>query len=283
MSTGQFLRQHNLRPRKGLGQHFLTSQDVLSDIAAAAHLTPGDTVVEVGPGLGALTVVMAQQAGRILAVEIDRDLAARLGEILAPYPNVRIIQDDILQVHLAAELPAGQAAYKVVANLPYYITTPALRYFFEQDHRPQLIVVTVQDEVARRMTARPPEMNFLAILVQFHGQAEIVRRVPAGAFYPPPKVESAVVRITCQTPPLAEPQSQRFLRLVSSGFSQPRKQIHNPLIHAAGLDRNRVMAALRASEIDDKRRAETLSLDEWLRLYHNITQTSGERSDTTHL
>jgi len=275
MDTRSLLRQHNIHPRKGLGQHFLVNEDVLADIAGAAHLCPNDVVVEVGPGVGSLTVVMARQAGHILAVEIDRDLVAKLQQVLAAYDNVRVIQQDILELHLEEELAklGGAAAdgYKVVANLPYYITTPTLRYFFAQRQRPSLIVVTVQDEVAGRMVAAPPDMNFLAVLVQFYGQAEIVRRVPAGAFYPPPKVDSAVVRITLKpTLPLDDAQTRQFFRLVSAGFSQPRKQIHNPLAQNYGATRADMIAALRSSGIDEKRRAETLTVEDWLRVYHSL-------------
>ena len=274
MNTRSLLRQHNLRPRKGLGQHFLVNEDILSQIAAAARLQPDDTVVEVGPGLGALTTVMAAQAGRVLAVELDAALVARLESVLAPHPNVHLIQGDILTVnleeHLAAVMPdKAEPAYKVVANLPYYITTPALRYFFDQRQRPQLIVVTVQAEVARRIVSTPPDMNFLAVLVQFYGQAEIVRLVSPNAFYPPPRVGSAVVRITLAAqPPLDASSAQQFFRLVSAGFSQPRKQLHNPLIQGTGRSRAEIVAALQACAIDEKRRAETLSVQEWLRLLH---------------
>ncbi len=275
MDQRSLLRQHNVRPRKGMGQHFLVSRDVLEAIAAAASLKPDDLVVEVGPGMGALTQTMAGQAGQILAVELDQELVPKLQEILAPYPNVHIVQGDILELNLEQELAAVPAEpehrYKVVANLPYYITTPILRYFFAQRFRPSIIVVTVQEEVARRMAAEPPEMNFLAVLVQFYGQPRIVLRIAAGAFYPPPKVSSAVVRIDMrETPLLDDRQALRFLRLVSGGFSQPRKQVHNPLAQTSGLSRSEVVAILRQNGIDEKRRAETLSLEEWLRLSRSL-------------
>jgi 16S rRNA (adenine1518-N6/adenine1519-N6)-dimethyltransferase len=270
------LRQHNLRPRKGMGQHFLRDEAILRDIAAAASLTPCDVVVEVGPGLGALTTLMAPQCGRIIAVELDSDLVPRLHENVAQHPNVHIVQDDILEVNLPQvmrDAGAGQSDYKVVANLPYYITTPILRYFFDQEHRPGVIVVTVQAEVARRMVAGPPDMNFLAALVQFHGRPEIVRHIPPAAFYPPPKVDSAVVRIGLREPlPLGPQQARRFVRLLSAGFGQPRKQVHNPLAQATGLPRDAVIAALRSCGIDEKRRAETLALQDWLNLHAVLPQ-----------
>jgi 16S rRNA (adenine1518-N6/adenine1519-N6)-dimethyltransferase len=272
MDSRSLLQQHSLHPRKGMGQHFLVNSEILDGIAAAAHIQPHELVVEVGPGMGALTTVMAPQAGRVLAIELDKEIVDKLGQVLAPYPNVSVVQGDILEVNLETELaklspPLASAGYKVVANLPYYITTPILRYFFAQKQRPSLIVVTVQEEVARRMTAATPDMNFLAVLVQFYGKPEIVRLVPPSSFYPPPKVGSAVVRITMQPSlPLDDVRTQLFFRLVSAGFSQPRKQLHNPLGQGLGRTRSEVIAALNACGIDEKRRAETLTVPEWLTL-----------------
>lgn len=271
MKPSSYLRQQGLQPRKRLGQHFLVSDEILSSIAAAAGLQPDDQVVEVGPGLGALTTVLAQQAGRVLAVELDESLAGKLGELTSAHANIDIVRSDILKLDLEQALwkgsPPANAGYKVVANLPYYITTPILRYFFERDLRPSLVVITVQEEVARRIVAAPPEMNFLAVLVQFYGEAAIVRSIPPGAFYPPPKVHSAVVRIRMRpTLPLDGPATRRFLRVVSAGFSQPRKQIHNPLAQGLALNRDDVAAALVSAGIDPSRRAATLALDEWLAL-----------------
>jgi 16S rRNA (adenine1518-N6/adenine1519-N6)-dimethyltransferase len=222
--------------------------------------------------MGALTTVMAKQAGRILAVELDATLVEKLGAILASASNVHVIQGDILAINLDEQMarivPAPAAAsYKVVANLPYYITTPILRYFFDQRQRPSLIVVTVQAEVARRMVAAPPDMNFLAVLVQFYGAAQIMRLISPGAFYPPPKVGSAVMRITLHDQlPLDANRTQQFFRLVSAGFSQPRKQLHNPLMQGTGRGRAEIIAALRSCGLDEKQRAETLTVQDWLRL-----------------
>lgn len=278
MHTRSYLRQHDVRPRKGLGQHFLTNKEVLVDMARAARLAPDSVVVEVGPGAGALTEVLAGQAGGVLAIELDAGLIERLQQALAAFRNVRLVHADILEVDLAQELaalPGGVGfgrPYKVVANLPYYITTPILRYFFQQERRPDLIVVTVQEEVARRMMATPPRMNFLAVLMQTFGRPEIVRRVPAGAFYPPPKVDSAVVRVTVHPSPLlSDEETPRFLRLVSAGFGQPRKQVHNPLGQFMALPRTETIAILEQSGIEPTRRAETLSLAEWLALYQTVS------------
>ncbi len=275
MHVSALLRQYNLRPRKGMGQHFLVNADILERIADAARLTPDDVVVEVGPGLGSLTAVLARRAGHVLAIELDRDLVAALHSILASYANVRVVQGDILDVSLPDELAATSAGddpkYKVVANLPYYITTPVVRYFFGQCHRPSLLVVAVQEEVARRMTATPPNTNFLAVLVQFYGRPDIVAHIPAGAFYPRPKVDSAAVRIEVASRlPLPVHEIDGFFAMISAGFSQPRKQVHNPLAQGLGVPREDILAALRGAGIDEKRRAETLSLEEWLRLYRQL-------------
>lgn len=268
------LKQYGLRPRKGMGQHFLVNEEALSWIAQAARLTPDDVVVEVGPGLGSLTALLAEQAHEVVAVELDRDIAAVLPRILGAYSNVRVVQGNILEVYLEQELATAWrpphspgVSYKVVANLPYYISTPVLRYFFSQRRRPSLLVVTVQEEVAQRMLAAPPDMNFLAVLVQFYGRPEIVRRLPASFFHPAPKVDSAVVRIEMKdTPPLPAEETKRFFRVVSAGFAQRRKQIHNSLANQLMLPVPAVSAALAAAGVDGMRRAETLTIDEWLRV-----------------
>lgn len=276
MNGRSLLRQHGVRPRKGLGQHFLVNEDILAQIAAVASLQPADVVVEVGPGMGALTRIMARQAGHVLAVELDATLVEKLATVLAGLDNIAVVQADILSLHLAEHLPPACKRYKVVANLPYYITTPILRYFFDQHQRPELIVVTVQEEVARRMVATPPNMNFLAVLVQYYGQPEIVRLVPPGAFYPPPRVGSAVVRIALSAQlALDATNAEQFLRLVSAGFSQPRKQLHNPLMQATGRTRGEIIDALHAAGIAEKRRAETLHVQEWLRLLRVLQPGAG--------
>ncbi len=275
MNVHEILRRFDLRPRKGMGQNFLVDEAHLDRIVAAAELAPGDIVLEVGPGLGTLTVRLAEVAGFVVAVELDERMLAVLEETLAGRPNVRVIHGDILALdpaRLIEEAAAGRAlsqppSYKVVANLPYYITSAAVRHLLEARLPPMLLVLTVQREVAQRMAARPPHMSLLAVSVQFYANVEVVDRIPAGAFYPRPKVDSAVVRLRRRARPAVPVEDVRwFFRVVRAGFSQRRKQLRNAL--AAGLHRPsaEVAVALRSVGIDPRRRAETLSLEEWGRL-----------------
>jgi 16S rRNA (adenine1518-N6/adenine1519-N6)-dimethyltransferase len=276
MSVKKLLRGLALRPRKGLGQHFLVSEAALQRIVAAAELSAADVVLEVGPGLGGLTRLLAAQAGHVVAVELDPQLAEILQRELAGQTNLTIIQGDILSlapgelVEPFHEQPDDRR-YKVVANLPYYVTSAILRHLLTADEPPQVIVVTVQREVAQRIVAGPGEMSLLAVSVQFYGQPRIVTRIPAGAFYPVPKVDSAVVRIDRrERPAAAVADAGRFFAVVRAGFGQRRKQLRNSL--AAGLDRPaaEVEAALRRAGIEPRRRAETLSLAEWEKLYRAV-------------
>ena len=282
-SIAALLRSYDLHPKKGLGQHFLADQAALDRIVAAADLTPADTVLEIGPGLGTLTRLLAEQAGRVVAVELDDRLAAVLAERLAGQPNVEVRPGNILRISDFASLVGP--SYKVVANLPYYITSAVLRHLLERQDQPSLVVVTVQREVAERIVAAPPDMNLLAVSVQFYGRPRIVARIPAGAFYPPPKVDSAVVRIDVRDEPavalgagpaspegdLCEASGTRlnvadFFRVVRAGFGHKRKTLRNALSAGLGLTPTQAEEALVQAGIDPRRRAETLSLQEWAEL-----------------
>lgn len=273
-SVPHLLRRFDLAPRKGLGQNFLVDEVHLARIVAAAELTAADAVLEIGPGLGALTARLAQAAGCVVAVELDERLLAALAETLAGHTNVRLVQGDILALDVAQLMAAhvpDLSTYKVVANLPYYITSAALRHLLEATIPPSLIVLTVQREVAQRLIARPPEMSLLAVSVQVYAAVEIVDRIPAGAFYPAPKVDSAVVRLRRHARPIVPPaDSERFFAVARAGFSQGRKQLRNALAAGLGRPPADVAAALTAAGIDPRRRAETLTLDEWARLARTL-------------
>jgi 16S rRNA (adenine1518-N6/adenine1519-N6)-dimethyltransferase len=265
LDVHQLLHEFSLRPKKSLGQNWLVDESALARIAAAAELTPQDTVLEIGPGLGALTRYLAEGAGQVIAVELDDALVSPLGRVLAGCSNVTIVQGDILRFDLAVLV--GMPSYKVVANLPYYITSAAIRHLLEAKVRPSLIVLTVQRQVAERITAAPGKMSLLSVSVQFYGRPTIVAHLGASAFYPPPQVDSAVVRIEPYSRPAVDvPDRDGFFAVVKAGFSQKRKQLHNAL--AAGLARSQVeiSAALERADIDGRRRAETLSLQEWASL-----------------
>jgi 16S rRNA (adenine1518-N6/adenine1519-N6)-dimethyltransferase len=261
------LRAHGLWPRKGLGQNFLLDLAALGRIADAADLTPKDAVVEVGAGVGTLTRLLAARAGRVVAVELDNNLVEILRHETAGLTNVDVHPGDVLATR---DYGFPHLGYKVVGNLPYYITSAVLRHFLEGEPRPCLLVVTVQREVAERIVAGPGKMSLLAVSVQFYGRPQIVARVPAGAFYPPPKVDSAVIRIeTGREAALELPQGvdeKAFFRVVRAGFSQKRKMLRNALRAGLGQKPPAIEAALRRAEIDPRHRAETLSLEEWVRL-----------------
>jgi 16S rRNA (adenine1518-N6/adenine1519-N6)-dimethyltransferase len=273
----QLLRAYSLRPQKGLGQNFLEDPAILRRIVDAAELVPDDLVLEVGPGLGTLTRLLAANAGRVLAVELDGRLAAILSEILVDSSNVQIIHGDILTLDPADLFPVRPAGYKVVANLPYYITSAVLRHLLENPARPCLMVLTLQREVACRLVAGPGEMSLLAVSVQFYGQPRIVARIPAGAFYPPPQVDSAVVRVDVyHHPPIPVDDADSFFRVVRAGFGQRRKQLRNALSQGLGRPVGEVVAALERTGIAPQRRAQTLSLAEWADLWREIAAAGQE-------
>ncbi|HMR65634.1 MAG TPA: 16S rRNA (adenine(1518)-N(6)/adenine(1519)-N(6))-dimethyltransferase RsmA [Anaerolineae bacterium] len=271
LSLSQLLTKYGLRPRKGLGQNFLADPHHLSKIVEAAGLSPDDTVLEIGPGPGTLTRLLAAQAGHVIAVELDTELVKLLQNELVPdHPNLTIVPADILQVEptalLQAALPGRPTppAYKVVANLPYYITSAVLRHLLESDPRPVRLVVTVQKEVARRIVAQPGEMSLLAVSIQFYGQPKLVHTIPAGAFYPPPQVDSAVVRIeTYAERPVKVSDLDFFFQVVKAGFGQKRKQLKNTLASGLGRSPAEIILALERAGIEPSRRAQTLSLAEW--------------------
>jgi 16S rRNA (adenine1518-N6/adenine1519-N6)-dimethyltransferase len=276
--TRRLLRRYGLHARKGLGQHFLVDRDVLGLIMGAAALTASDVVVEVGPGLGVLTRELAGRAGRVFAVELDDRLAAGLKEGLSLLHNVSVVNGDILKVDLAALLKesGGRGKYKVVANLPYYITSPVLRHFLEASVRPQTMVVMVQKEVAETIAARPGRMSLLSVSVQFYAEATIVGHVPAESFYPVPEVDSAVLRIDVYPEPrVFVSDIDGFFGLVRAGFSAARKQLVNSLAQGLGLSREEALPLLEKAGIQPTRRAETLSLEEWARLWGLFTGGGG--------
>ncbi len=281
--TREMLHRFGLRARKGLGQHFLIDRGILRKIIGAAEISLSDIVLEIGPGLGVLTKELAQHAGWVIGIELDKQLADILKEDLATLENVAIINADILQITPAALLEEQKASlppqiasplkYKVVANLPYYITSPILRHFLEAAVKPQLMVLMVQKEVAQQIVAKPGEMSLLTVSVQFYGEPKIVSYVPAGCFYPPPEVDSAILKIIpYHQPRIAVTDEESFFALVRTGFSMPRKQIANPLAHGLNLPKARVFSLLEKVGIASQRRAESLTLEEWVRLWQVYTQ-----------
>lgn len=256
------LEEIGVRPSKALGQNFLHDTRIVQRIADVAELGPDDLVVEVGPGLGILTRELARRAGTVIAVELDSRLAAHLRASIEA-KNVRIVEGDILEFDLADLV--GKRPYHVVANLPYSIAAAVIEHILESDHRPGRMVVMVQREVAERIVARPPQMSVLAVAVQFYAEPRIAFRVGPGAFVPRPRVESAVLRLDVKPdPPLSGADRAAFFTLVRAGFSQRRKRLANALADALGVPKSVVEERLAAAGIDPDRRAETLSVEEWL-------------------
>lgn len=281
--TRGLLHRSGLRAKKGLGQHFLIDEEVLRLIVSAAELTPSDVVMEIGPGLGVLTRELVRQAGWVVAIELDNKLAAILRETLSSFNNVTIINEDVLRIDPAALLEEQKTkfspevgspfSYKVVANLPYYITSPVLRHFLEASVKPQIMVVMVQKEVAEQIVAKPGQMSLLSISVQLYGEPTIIGYVPARCFYPAPEVDSAILRVVLYPQPAVEiADKESFFDLVRAGFSASRKQIGNSLAHGLGLPKAEVLPLLAKVDIVPQRRAETLTLEEWARLWRVFTQ-----------
>lgn len=259
------------RPRKRLGQHFLSDPRILSRIVDALDPGPGETVVEVGPGRGALTDLLRERSGRVIAVELDRVLAQRLRERYVDDPRVRIVEGDVLDLSLGA-LAGGP--YALVGNVPYYITTPIVFHALEAP-RPTRAVFLVQREVAERMTAGPGGREYGALTVNLGALArvEMLFRVPAGAFQPPPRVESAVVRITpLEEPPVAPGEEARFRTLVQAVFALRRKQMGRVLRSVAGLDQEHAARLLAELGIDPAARPETLDAASFVRLARRLPQ-----------
>ncbi|MFH1185387.1 MAG: 16S rRNA (adenine(1518)-N(6)/adenine(1519)-N(6))-dimethyltransferase RsmA [Chloroflexota bacterium] len=259
------LRSYGIRPRHRLGQNFLHDPEALQRIVDAAGIENGDVVLEIGCGIGSLTRYLAQAAHTVVAIELDGRLAAIAQDALAALRNVRVVCGDFIKLTpRELNLPSG---YIVAANIPYYITSPILRHLLESEPMPRRCVLTVQKEVAGRICAKPPDMSLLAVSVQVYGSTQVVARIPAVAFYPSPKVDSAVVRVECHDQPMVHPsQLSAFFRVVKAGFRQPRKMLRNTFATGLALSSADAHALLAGAGIDPRRRAETLTLKEWIRL-----------------
>jgi len=259
------LRQHGLHPEKSLGQNFLLDESALQQVVNAAEISPEEIVLEIGPGLGSLTRYLAVFARSVVAVELDHNLISPLIQIVSQYPNVQVVEGDILALDPVQLV--SQQEYVVVANIPYYITSALIRHLLEARIPPKRLVLTIQQEVASRICALPGEMSLLALSVQIYGHPEIIAHIPASAFYPPPKVDSIVLRIDLFSSPLIPTaQLDVFFQLIKAGFSQKRKTLRNALSGGLRLPPSRVEVFLIEASIDPMRRAETLDIGEWRHL-----------------
>jgi 16S rRNA (adenine1518-N6/adenine1519-N6)-dimethyltransferase len=265
LNISALLKQYGLHANKKLGQNFLQDPFVLDSIASAAHITTTDTVLEIGPGLGSLTRHLAKSARRVVAVEIDQALIPPLKNVTAGYDNINIIHGDILK--LSPKDLIQEPDYLVVANIPYYITSAIIRHLLENEPTPRCIVLTVQKEVAKRICAQPGDMSLLALSVQVYGKPRIIKSIPATAFFPPPKVDSAIIYIDIYPSPLVKLELlNTFFKLIKAGFSQKRKMLRNSLSAGLHIPSPEVEGFLNNADIDPMRRAETLSIEEWQRL-----------------
>jgi 16S rRNA (adenine1518-N6/adenine1519-N6)-dimethyltransferase len=295
ISPKLLLKQYNLHPSRHLGQNFLTDKSALNKIISAADLSPDDTILEVGPGLGVLTLELAKRAKKIIAAEKDRKMAEILKHVLDDenIKNVEIIEGDILKLLASLNRTAitGKADlnfqllnkllitnyqsqnYKLVANIPYYLTSPLIRKFLETENQPSLIVLLIQKEVAQRICAKPPKMSLLSVATQFYAEPKIISYVSRKSFYPQPKVDSAIIRISpraTEIESLGRDSISNFFKLAKAGFAHPRKQLINNL--SAGLDINReeIEKILLESNLKPTMRPSELSVDKWVELTWNI-------------
>lgn len=255
--------------KKSLGQHWLNDATALDDIAAAADLKPGEIVLEVGPGLGALTELLLAKGSRVTAVEVDQDLHSRLvQEAKNLYnlnkQNLTLVNQDILKFDLTT-LPPG---YKVVANIPYYLTSKLIRNLSETTNPAKTVVLLVQKEVAQRVTAKPGAMSILSVSTQYYWQVDLGREVPAQLFAPPPKVDSQVLILKRRNQPLfPKIDEKQFFRIVKAGFAAKRKTLLNSLAGGLRTEKAQISQILEQAKIDPLVRPQTLSLDDWYRLY----------------
>lgn len=250
--------------KKSLGQHWLNDRASLEAMCEAAGVGPADTVLEIGPGLGSLTKLLAARAEQVIAIELDEKLARELPDRV-PADNLQVVMQDILKFGFTS-LPPG---YKVVANIPYYLTSHLIRVLSDTPNRPAAAALLVQKEVAERVAARPGDMSLLSVAAQFHWQVSLGREVPARLFTPPPKVDSQILILNERPELLFDVEPKTFFRLVKAGFTQRRKTLLNNLSAGLQLGRDQVQAICQAAGIDPGRRAQTLSLDEWHSLYKN--------------
>ena len=253
--------------RTYLGQHFLANTRIAARILDAAELCSDDFVVEIGPGRGALTRLLVQNVRRVVAIELDPDLRTGLLRRLGHPNNLTCIEADARAVDMA-ELIAPETRYKVVANLPYYAANPIVRRLLVSHPKPDLLVVMVQQEVAKNMVAKPGNMGILSVATQFYAKAKMVCSVPPKCFRPPPKVTSAVIRLdVLSSPAAALEREDDFFRIVRAGFAAPRKQIRNSFSQGLGIEPSIGASILAEAGIDNTRRPQTLEIEEWVKVY----------------
>ncbi|MEI6529547.1 MAG: 16S rRNA (adenine(1518)-N(6)/adenine(1519)-N(6))-dimethyltransferase RsmA [Candidatus Falkowbacteria bacterium] len=269
----EICRLFEIKPARSKGQNFLINERIYDEIVSTAELSGTETVIEIGPGLGFLTFKIAQKVKRLLAVELDDQLAnyLQIGIDAQDINNVEIINEDILKFNLDANINP-KSKYKIVANLPYNISSIFLRLFLSGKHKPETMVLMLQKEVCERIVAAPPEMSLLALSVQYYAEAEIIREVKAGNFWPEPKVDSALIKLTIKKEARLQGKDQAgedklFFRLAKMGFSAKRKMLKNNLAGGLKIEQKIILDILTKNKFNPLLRAEDLKLEDWLKLF----------------
>jgi 16S rRNA (adenine1518-N6/adenine1519-N6)-dimethyltransferase len=274
MNARKLLQKYKIRPNRRLGQNFLVDPRSLSKVITAAELTGEENVLEVGAGLGALTCRLAQVAQQVFSVEVDKRFLPLLEEVAGHYENVILIYGDILELNVTTIIEEG--SYMVIANIPYNITSALIRHLLESDKPAERLVLTVQCEVAERIIAEPGSLSLLAVSVQIYGKPQIAARIPAKAFYPKPKIDSAVLRVDIHPEPIVgQAYLPTLFRLARAGFGQKRKQLRNSLAGGLRLSPSVVVEWLQQAAIPPTSRAQELGLDAWVQLTQVVTDGGG--------
>lgn len=267
----ELLSKHHLWADRRRGQNFLVDKWTLNKIIEAADLSKRDLVIEVGPGLGVLTRELCKNAGQVIAIEVDETMTKILKESCRECKNLKIIRKNIFNINIEKELKkAKKASYKVVANIPYNVTSGILEFFMESKIKPNEMVIMVQKEVAERICAKPGDFSILAVSIQLYGKPEIIANIKKDNFFPVPKVDSAILKISDIKYPSSDFDTRLFFRIVKAGFSAKRKQLHNSLSGGLAVSTSVAVSYLTDARISSFRRAEELSIDEWIRLYKAV-------------
>jgi len=265
------LKEYNTFAQKKLGQHFLIDQDVLDNIISTAKLKSDDIVLEIGPGLGTLTRALSSFVKQVIAVEKDPEIIRVFKSINSDLTGVEIVQNNALMLDRKFFKTYLDKPYKLIANLPYYLTSAIIRFFLQNQFSPDMMVLMVQKEVAERIIAVPPNANLLSIAVRFYGQPEIISDVSKNAFWPQPKVNSAIIKIIPYKKGRETLNSdEKIFQTIKAGFSKKRKQLHNSLASNFHLDNATIKKVLTQSNIKNSRRAQTLTIPEWIKLHQNL-------------
>jgi len=259
-----------IKPKKSLGQNFLVNKNVYQKIITALEIKKGDKIIEIGPGLGTLTSFLAESRAKVIAVEKDHKLVDYLKNKFANQKNVTIIEDDILRCD-PKNYKLKAISYKLVGNIPYYLTSHLLRLIFEKWPCPKIVALTLQKEVAQRIVAKPPNMSLLAVSVQYYSKPEIIDYIPRRSFYPAPEVDSAIIKLVPREQFVTyQENTKNFFRIVRAGFSGKRKQLINSLARGLKIKKDTIESKLKAAGVDPRRRAETLTLEEWQKITNTL-------------